>query len=151
MYEMFITHSGIKGMKWGIRRWQRLDGTLTPAGKERYGHAPWFVKEARLKRQVMRNNFKSDGDPGSETTKTDVKFIEDGSYREWLNTSDRDRQREIAMKFVNDMAGAKLRDMGYTDSKESREYLAEKDWFQDMLPHMSGYLEVQRYRRGSKT
>lgn len=31
-----LHHSGIKGMKWGIRRYQNPDGTLTPAGKARY-------------------------------------------------------------------------------------------------------------------
>ena len=32
----FIYHSGIKGQKWGIRRYQYLDRTLTPEGKIRY-------------------------------------------------------------------------------------------------------------------
>lgn len=32
-----IEHHGIKGMKWGIRRYQNADGTLTAAGKKRYG------------------------------------------------------------------------------------------------------------------
>lgn len=32
----FICHHGIKGQKWGIRRFQNPDGTLTPAGKRRY-------------------------------------------------------------------------------------------------------------------
>lgn len=32
-----ITHSGIKGQKWGLRRFQNQDGTLTEAGKQRYG------------------------------------------------------------------------------------------------------------------
>jgi hypothetical protein len=31
-----IVHSGIKGMKWGVRRYQNKDGSLTPAGKKRY-------------------------------------------------------------------------------------------------------------------
>lgn len=31
-----IEHSGIKGQKWGVRRFQNEDGTLTEAGKERY-------------------------------------------------------------------------------------------------------------------
>ena len=31
-----LTHHGIKGQKWGIRRFQNKDGSLTPAGKERY-------------------------------------------------------------------------------------------------------------------
>ena len=31
-----LYHSGVKGMKWGIRRYQNEDGTLTDAGKVRY-------------------------------------------------------------------------------------------------------------------
>lgn len=30
-----ITHWGIKGMKWGVRRYQNKDGSLTDAGKRR--------------------------------------------------------------------------------------------------------------------
>lgn len=30
-----IYHHGIKGMRWGIRRYQKEDGSLTPAGKKR--------------------------------------------------------------------------------------------------------------------
>lgn len=32
-----LYHWGIKGMKWGVRRYQNKDGTLTPAGKKHYG------------------------------------------------------------------------------------------------------------------
>lgn len=34
----YIAHHGIKGQKWGERRFQYEDGTLTPVGKERYGY-----------------------------------------------------------------------------------------------------------------
>ena len=33
----FLCHYGILGMKWGVRRFENPDGTLTPAGKARYG------------------------------------------------------------------------------------------------------------------
>lgn len=36
MYELYMVHSGILGMRWGIRRYQNKDGSLTAAGKERY-------------------------------------------------------------------------------------------------------------------
>jgi hypothetical protein len=32
-----LAHHGILGMKWGIRRYQNKDGTLTPEGRKRYG------------------------------------------------------------------------------------------------------------------
>lgn len=31
-----LQHHGIKGQKWGVRRFQNKDGSLTPAGKKRY-------------------------------------------------------------------------------------------------------------------
>lgn len=31
-----LMHYGIKGQKWGIRRYQNEDGTLTPAGRKKY-------------------------------------------------------------------------------------------------------------------
>lgn len=33
--EYELTHHGIKGMKWGVRRFQNKDGSLTNAGKKR--------------------------------------------------------------------------------------------------------------------
>jgi hypothetical protein len=33
--EYELKHSGVKGMKWGVRRYQNKDGSLTPAGKKR--------------------------------------------------------------------------------------------------------------------
>lgn len=32
-----LKHFGVKGMKWGIRRYEDKAGHLTPAGKKKYG------------------------------------------------------------------------------------------------------------------
>lgn len=37
--EDYLAHFGVKGQKWGIRRFQNPDGTLTEAGKKHYGIA----------------------------------------------------------------------------------------------------------------
>ena len=36
--ELYLQHYGVKGMKWGVRRYQNPDGTFTKAGKVRYAH-----------------------------------------------------------------------------------------------------------------
>lgn len=36
IYRSELYHHGIKGQKWGVRRFQNENGSLTPAGKERY-------------------------------------------------------------------------------------------------------------------
>ncbi len=33
----YLAHHGIKGQRWGVRRFQNEDGTLTAAGKKKYG------------------------------------------------------------------------------------------------------------------
>ena len=43
IYNGQLYHAGVKGMRWGVRKYQNEDGTLTEAGKKRYGKAPTGV------------------------------------------------------------------------------------------------------------
>lgn len=45
-----LRHWGIKGMKWGVRRYQNADGTLTAAGKKRYTNSDGSLNKAGKKR-----------------------------------------------------------------------------------------------------
>ena len=56
-----LIHWGVKGQKWGVRRYQNKDGSLTPAGKKRYnrdyeGQAR-NMSDAELRSQINRMNL----------------------------------------------------------------------------------------------
>lgn len=62
-----LQHAGIKGMRWGVRRYQNKDGSLTPEGKKRYGSddgdsaasARLAKKQARANKKAIGKNLKS--------------------------------------------------------------------------------------------
>lgn len=47
-----LYHYGILGMKWGIRRYQNPDGSLTSKGKEHYGEGSHVGSAKRIKRAL---------------------------------------------------------------------------------------------------
>lgn len=49
----YISHFGVKGMKWRIRRYQNKDGSLTPEGRKRYGRSEDSEKVRELRKKPV--------------------------------------------------------------------------------------------------
>lgn len=72
-YEQYLMHHGIRGQKWGERRFQNQDGSLTPEGKERYRKESLFarMRNASYERKSRKLQKRGVDNP----TATDIKNV----------------------------------------------------------------------------
>lgn len=52
-------HHGIRGQKWGVRRYQNLDGSYTAAGKERYNTAQARYRSGEISKKELKAEKKA--------------------------------------------------------------------------------------------
>ncbi len=61
MYNNYLVHHGIKGQRWGIRRYQNIDGSLTAEGKKHYNNAVTDVKLTTSEKVQRSDRLKKAG------------------------------------------------------------------------------------------
>lgn len=98
-YELY--HHGTKGMKWGIRRYQNKDGSLTPAGRKRYankGYSPEQIDALDKKGRQAAGSKKSAKDMTDEELQAAIRRAELEKRYNDLNP----RKVSFGEKFVKD-------------------------------------------------
>ena len=105
----YLIHHGIKGMKWGVRRFENPDGTLTEAGKKRY--------------------YNSDG----SLTKKGIKEIPNSNYSEEQQKRDESIYGQKGVKRINAelnrgnmISGARSLEAQRVEKKEKNKKVAKK-------------------------
>lgn len=114
-------------MKWGVRRYQRKDGSLTPAGKKRYYDTPELNKQ------------KSDMEVAKSVRKDAVKKVNKASNRQSVVPTDANRKayekadaeyrmadvayRDARLIYKTNKEAARIRDKGIEFDKKSKHRL----------------------------
>lgn len=94
--ETYLAHYGILGMKWGIRRYQNKDGTLTASGQNRYSRKMTAKRKAAARKTAAAKKKASEEKKRSEEQQKDqprdVKSMTDEEIRQFLNRRNLEKQ-----------------------------------------------------------
>ena len=86
MYKDSLTHFGIQEMKWGVRRYQNEDGTLTPEGMRRYG----VDYNKRGTKQIIADQY------GKKMKRRDRRYMEKQMIKSLKKANTKESREQLA-------------------------------------------------------
>lgn len=153
-----LYHHGIKGQKWGIRRFQNEDGSLTEAGKARYEEVrkayydSWDRDDIAKKDMALSDERRRVGrlvNQDKNVIKAKKKYFSPLSnfrsrnrsaklFKQYMSATDRAfdkygaEYKEKAKKLGDEVIGITLKKLKLEDTTEARQYVRR------MLDHYDG-------------
>ena len=159
-----LYHHGVKGMKWGVRRYQNKDGSLTTEGKAKYGDDITKRKVKHVKKQFqaglkskvidvratgkkidkemsktkegkalknandyLESIFKSAEAQG--ISRNQLVFGKDtADFLNNVNSAYDKKYKEVANKYLDEIASTSLKSLGYKDTKAGRDWLKKQNF-----------------------
>lgn len=105
-----LYHHGVLGQKWGVRRYQNSDGTLTPSGKQRITKLSENKIEKKLTKAIH-----------------DKRASEHGSSNRWMSTTDIGPNSKEAYK-------------RYREGMQSEEYIKKANQLGELNKQYDDYI-----------
>jgi hypothetical protein len=146
MSKVYLAHHGIKGQKWGIRRYQNPDGSLTDAGRKRVQESNFRYMKSDLKKSAKESYNPNPENRLKRAKRLTAKIKEDPNSQEGLKNAK--NAYNLWKSHVEKNKATDFWDSPEHDSMEKEAYNKTYKWYEKNDPD---YLkEIVKTNGGSK-
>ena len=122
-YSSELYHYGVKGMRWGVRKDQSSDNSLSSADKRRIKRKLRSRRTPSYEQNKVIVEMNSPAKRGASDRAWEKAFKSGKDSKEW---QEYERvTKEWLDEYQSEMAGAALRDMKYEDTAAGREFVRQ--------------------------
>lgn len=123
-----LIHYGILGMKWGVRRYQNEDGTLTEVGKKRYHRAINRLRRYDAKKQKVLESIPNKPYYNTLQVGIGTRLLHPDKRSDPKYLLAQDNARIIFNRIQKKFKNVKMKDISKEDFELIERYLKEDDF-----------------------